>query len=253
MSWFTVDEINEKTYAISEYKHWEQVHSYLLIGNEFALLIDTGIGIASLKKEVNKLTDLPIRVVATHIHWDHIGNHHEFEYIYVHKDEYKWITKGIGVPLNAVKQMVVKDVTELPIGFNINKYKVFSGKPNKVLEHQDLIDLGDREIEVIHTPGHSPGHMCFYDKEYKLLFTGDLIYKGTLYAFYPTTDPVKFKESVAKLLKYDVTKLLPAHNQLNIDVSLITEIYKAFCNIEKQNKLKQGEGIFEFENFKIHI
>ena len=62
-NWFTVEEIDNCTYAISEYKHWEEVHSYLLLGEKYACLIDSGLGIGNIKKITDKLTDLPVRVI----------------------------------------------------------------------------------------------------------------------------------------------------------------------------------------------
>ena len=79
--WFTVEKIDEDTYAISEYQHWEETHCYLLCGTKRALLIDTGLGVANIKEVVDKLTMLPIFVVTTHVHWDHIGGHQYFENI----------------------------------------------------------------------------------------------------------------------------------------------------------------------------
>ena len=74
-NWFTIDQIDATTYIISEYRHWEETHCYLLNGSERSLLIDTGLGISNIYSEVLKLTDKPITAVATHIHWDHIGGH----------------------------------------------------------------------------------------------------------------------------------------------------------------------------------
>ncbi|GAA0777450.1 hypothetical protein GCM10008908_32650 [Clostridium subterminale] len=64
--WFTIEKIDEFTYAISEYKHWEETHAYLLIGNGESLLIDSGMGIGNILNEINKLTKNPVTVVSTH-------------------------------------------------------------------------------------------------------------------------------------------------------------------------------------------
>jgi len=77
-AWFTVEKIDSNTFAISEYKHWEETHSYLLCGEQYAILIDTGLGVSNILKVVKELTKLPIKVVTTHIHWDHIGGHKWF-------------------------------------------------------------------------------------------------------------------------------------------------------------------------------
>ena len=76
--WFTIDQINEHTYIITEYRHWEETNCYLVNGAECSLLIDTGLGISNIYDEVIKLTDKPVTAVATHIHWDHIGGHEFF-------------------------------------------------------------------------------------------------------------------------------------------------------------------------------
>ncbi|WP_330558267.1 MBL fold metallo-hydrolase [Clostridioides difficile] len=77
-NWFTIDRVDDNTYIISEYRHWEETHCYLLNGSERSLLIDTGLGISNIYDEVIKFTNKPITAVATHIHWDHIGGHQYF-------------------------------------------------------------------------------------------------------------------------------------------------------------------------------
>lgn len=72
-NWFSISKIDENTFAINEDKHWEETRCYLLCGTKGALLIDTGLGVANIKKVVDSLTLLPVMVATTHIHWDHIG------------------------------------------------------------------------------------------------------------------------------------------------------------------------------------
>jgi glyoxylase-like metal-dependent hydrolase (beta-lactamase superfamily II) len=254
--WFTIEKIDDETYAISEYGHWEKVHSYLLIGKTSALLIDTGLGIGNIKIEVEKLTELPVKVVTTHVHWDHIGGHSLFNNIYVHKYDAEWLKNGIGLPLSVIKKGVMAEpfTKNPPAEFNIENYKPYTGEPTKTLNDKDIIDIGLRKIRVIHTPGHSPGHVCLFEEEKGYLYTGDLIYKGTLYAFYPSTDPILFKQSIDTISDLKgITRILPAHNDLNIQVGLITSIKNAFKDIEGKDMLKHGNGIFDFNDFRIHI
>ncbi|HOO75701.1 MAG TPA: MBL fold metallo-hydrolase, partial [Tepiditoga sp.] len=92
------------------------------------------------------------------------------------------------------------------------------------------------------------------DESNGYMFTGDLIYKGTLYAFYPSTDPVKYRESVIKISNTEgIKKVFPGHYDYNQEKDIIKETENAFNEINKKNRLKQGEGIFEFENIKIQI
>ncbi|WP_418747121.1 MBL fold metallo-hydrolase [Frisingicoccus sp.] len=90
-NWFTVERIDIDTYAISEYKHWEETHCYLLCGAQRAVLIDTGLGIVKIKEVVDDLTELPVTVITTHVHWDHIGGHQHFSHFEVHEAEKDWL------------------------------------------------------------------------------------------------------------------------------------------------------------------
>jgi len=157
--WFTTEKIDSDTYIISEYRHPEETHCYLLLGPERALLIDTGLGIGNIYDEVKRLSDKPVTAVATHIHWDHIGGHRYYPEFYVHEAELDWVNGEFPLPVEYIRKMLTQ--CELPSGFDLDKYAIFQGTPAKVLTDGDTIDLGEREVEVLHTPGHSPGHMCF--------------------------------------------------------------------------------------------
>lgn len=169
----------------------------LLIGNDRALLIDTGLGVCNIYEQVRKLTDRPITAVASHIHWDHIGGHKYFSHFYAHEAELNWLNGKFPLPVQAVKNMLT-DRCELPEDFDISNYEIFQGKPSCILKDGDNIALGGRTIQAMHTPGHSPGHLCFWEAERGYLFSGDLVYKGTLFAHYPSTDPQSYLNSLEK-------------------------------------------------------
>ena len=80
-----------------------------------------------------------------------------------------------------------------------------------------------------------------------------MVYEGCLYAFYPTTDPVLFMKSIKKVKQLPVQRLLPAHHSFQIPVTLLEEIDNGFEQIMSAGKLAQGNGIFDFQYFKIHI
>lgn len=251
--WFTVETIDADTYAISEYRHWEHAHSYLVLGREKAALIDTGLGVGDIGAVVKRLTGLPVQVLTTHVHWDHIGGHRHFAHFGVHALEKSWISGGFPVPLRVVKASLLKDPCAFPADFDAEKYTVFQGRPNRLLRDGDTIRLGGRSLRVLHTPGHSPGHVCFYEEATGYLFSGDLIYAGKLDAFYPSTDPLAFRNSVRKVSRMSVSRILPGHHALDIPVSLIRDIDTAFDGLYQAGRLVRGSGIFEFGEFRIHI
>lgn len=251
--WFTVEAIDADTFAISEYQHWEETHCYLICGTERAILLDTGLGVSNIREIVRQLTDLPVMAVTTHVHWDHIGGHRYFDTIAVHEAERDWLAGQFPLPLQAVKRSLTCRPCSFPEGFSLDRYQVFQGSPQRILQDGDRLELGNRSLTVYHTPGHSPGHCCYYEPARNLLYSGDLIYQGCLDAFYPTTDPRLFWQSVRKIQALDIGRILPGHHALSISVDMIGRIEKAFRDLAEAGKLKQGNGLFHYADFQIHI
>ena len=118
-NWFTIDRLDSGTHIISEYRHWEETHCYLLHGEERSLLIDSGLGICRISGEVSRLVSGPVIPVATHIHWDHIGGHAEFPEFYAHEAELDWLSGQFPLDAETIRAMVV-DRCELPEGFDVS-------------------------------------------------------------------------------------------------------------------------------------
>lgn len=163
-----------------------------------------GLGVSNIRKIVDSLTELPVMAITTHVHWDHIGGHKYFDNIAVYEAEKDWLSVRFPIPLQVVKNNLTRLPCNFPRDFDINAYQIFQGMPQRILQDGDFLNLGGREIQVIHTPGHSPGHCCFYEPERNYLYSGDLIYKGSLDAFYPTTDPQLFYQSIRRIQKYKI-------------------------------------------------
>ena len=144
-NWFTSDKIDNETFIISEYRHWEETHCYLLNGTERSLLIDTGLGICNIYDEVMRLTDKPVTAVATHIHWDHIGGHGYFPDFYAHGEELNWLNGEFPLSAETVRGMVT-DRCDLPEGFDVSGYIMFQGTPTRILSDHDIIDIGGRVL-----------------------------------------------------------------------------------------------------------
>ena len=251
-NWFTIDQIDKESFIISEYRHWEEPHCYLLNGSERSLLIDTGLGIGNIYNEVIKLTDKPVIAVATHIHWDHIGGHEFFPDFYAHGAELNWLKGEFPLTIEQIKGMVV-DRCDLPEGYDVNNYVFFQGNPTRVLKDKETINLGDRIVQIVHTPGHSPGHMCFWEKERGYLFTGDLVYKDTLFAYFPSTDPELYLNSLEKVSALPVEKVFPAHHTLDIQPEILGRMRDAFRELKNNGQLHHGTGTFDYGDWAVWL
>ncbi|MEJ8305587.1 MBL fold metallo-hydrolase [Saccharibacillus sacchari] len=255
--WFTVQRIDERTYAISEYGHWEKVHSFLLLGERKAALIDTGLGIDNIKRITDRLTDLPIDVLTTHVHTDHIGSHGRFERLYVHELDRDWLEKGIaGLTLEQIRRDIGRDITRpLPPGFDPRTYAPFRGKATGTLADGDVVELGGRSLTACHTPGHSPGHLSFFEAAAGYLFTGDLLYDETpVYAFYPSTSPVDLIASWEKIAALpNVVRVFGSHNTLGLAPDILGRAEAAAEYLRDRDLAKFGTGIHRFDGFSVQF
>ena len=175
--WFEIYQVNASTFGVLEPGHYEEALSYLILGDEKAVLFDTGMGIANLKAEINRLADLPVVVVNSHSHYDHIGDNHRFDEIWAfdHDVEIARIERGKSREQCAESNYMRPEwYLDLPPGFDPALYEILPSKVTRRLHHLDVIDLGGRTLTVHHTPGHTPGGLSF--QVGNRLITGDVLF-----------------------------------------------------------------------------
>lgn len=178
-SWFEVYRVQPHVLAIYEPHQWEETVMYLVEGRERALLIDTGMGIGNLRSLISELTPLPVVVVNTHTHPDHVGSNWQFETIYNLDTEYsRRSAKGSTVVRDEIEPG--KICGALPRDFDKTTYATRPWHTSRWLHDGDTIDLGGRSLKVLATPGHSPDSIALFDAHNGLLFTGDTYYPGTI-------------------------------------------------------------------------
>ena len=150
-------------------------------GRDRDLLVDSGMGVVSLREQVAQLAERPLTAVASHTHFDHIGCHHEFAERAVHRDEAELMAHP-GRKETLADPYVTDDIfTALPPGdYDSARYAVTPAPATRLLDDGDVIDLGDRHFEVIHTPGHSPGGIMLFERASGVLISGDTVYDGPL-------------------------------------------------------------------------
>jgi glyoxylase-like metal-dependent hydrolase (beta-lactamase superfamily II) len=181
--WFDVRAVTDDVTAIVEPFHVECVISYLIEGRDRAVLLDTGMGVGNIHALVATLTSKPVEVVNSHAHWDHIGDNWRFDSVAIHEAEADRLADGASneelKPWFSAAQLT----GPLPDGFDLETYSIPPSHATTVLADGDRIDLGDRSLEVIHAPGHSPGGIVLLDRDRRWLFSTDVAYPSVLYAF----------------------------------------------------------------------
>ena len=226
---YTAYPIHDGTYLIKEKTKLNQALCYLICGEEKALLVDTGLGYEDLPNTVHTLTDLPVEVVNTHGHVDHIGGNYYFDRIWLHKKDHEifklhtnpdYIRGMLAEGMPTFSEPLLKLLTERTLHGAPNGSYLFFG--------DDMVfHLGGRDIEVIPTPGHTPGSICLLDRKNRLLFTGDTICaQGILLHFKgECCPPEMFHNSVKQLLSLQDTfdTIWPGHHGYPLDKGYLEE------------------------------
>jgi glyoxylase-like metal-dependent hydrolase (beta-lactamase superfamily II) len=149
-------------------------------GRDRDLLFDTGLGHFSLREHVVLVSERSLTCVASHTHFDHIGCHHEFPDRCVHGAEAGILADPRGDWTLSSRYATDDMFDRQPLGWDTQNYKIKPAHAQRILEHGDVVDLGNRHFEVVHTPGHSPGGIGLIEKATGIFLSGDVIYDGPL-------------------------------------------------------------------------
>jgi glyoxylase-like metal-dependent hydrolase (beta-lactamase superfamily II) len=228
--WFEVyDKIHDRIIAIREPNHEQNVVSYLVLGKSRAVLIDTGMGYSDISEVVSKHTKLPVTVLLTHSHWDHIGGNNLFDDLWLFNDYFEIGRLKRGYDTHNQEDIDeifygLKSFEDYKNGFEPHQYTVPGRKKFNVINPGEMLKIDNLSFQVYHTPGHSPGSVCFLVPELHALFTGDTLYPGPLYAMLPESNQESFFNSIERLAvlgKLDDLQLFPGHNSPLNDVGFL--------------------------------
>ena len=173
---FPYKEIAPNTYEIGEF---DCASIFLLVGDEKAMVIDTGVGIGDLKGFIQKLTDKPLMVCYTHDHVDHVGGAGAFDNAYIHPKDMIDFSTGGGIGLSVagrlgyIKWIAEREKGSYPYNLDEDVSEWGPQPPLYPLEDGQVIDLGNRRVTVVACPGHTAGSVAFLDENSRFLFLGD--------------------------------------------------------------------------------
>jgi glyoxylase-like metal-dependent hydrolase (beta-lactamase superfamily II) len=255
--WFEVYRLDDDLYAIYEPGQFELVISYLILGAEQALLFDTGPGIGDIRAIVAGLTDLPVAVLNSHSHYDHIGGNYQFSVILGLDNKYTR-TSAAGSSPGAIAEFIGPGWVwkPFPAGFEPGKWRSRPYTVTRIVRDGDRIALGGLDLEIFETPGHAPDALCLLDRANGRLFTGDTFYLAPLYAHLPGSDVADYQVSAGRLaaLEPAVRNLVTAHNVPFASPDHLSAMHDAFVRIEEGGAdyiLTDGNREYAFGDFSI--
>jgi glyoxylase-like metal-dependent hydrolase (beta-lactamase superfamily II) len=188
--YFVVQTLDPDTFAIGEPRYYQGNYSYLILGTQRAVLFDAGTGLRDMVPVVRSLTRLPVTVIPSHLHFDHVGalgrldrtalpdtpalrSRVENSRLTLQRYEFLGFADRLATPTFRVDEWWAADAT---------------------------IDLGGRQLQLLATPGHTPTSVSLYDASRRQLFAGDFIYPGNLYAFLPGASRSAYHKTTRRLL-----------------------------------------------------
>ena len=192
----TVSRLSDGVWAIDQ----GMVRSFLIVGTERALLLDTGAGECDLQEMIREITDLPVTLVQTHGDGDHTANSGTFPEILAHPEEFA----------------------------NICQFRPELKDRLRPVKEGERFDLGGRVLDVIDAPGHTPGSICLLDRENRILFSGDTVSYGPVFLFGKFRDIHMYRKTLLRLMAlegYDT--VYPCHNTCPVTPDVIPELIAA--------------------------
>ena len=189
----TLRRLDEGVWAIDQ----GMVRSFLVVGTERALLLDTGAAPCDLWKLIREATDKPVTLAQTHADGDHTANSALFPEVWAHPAEFP---------------QLLRDRPEL------------EGRLRPLADGQ-VFELGGRTLEVLVTPGHTPGSVCLLDRADRALYAGDTVSLGPVFLFGPGRDIRTYRETLGRLWALDAyDRVYPCHNRCPLPKEALAEL-----------------------------
>lgn len=133
-----------------------------------AAIIDPGGDVARIKQQLDSMGATASKILLTHAHIDHAGGTAE-------------LAKDLNLPIEGPHkgdQFWIDGLPQQSAMFGFPAVETFT--PDRWLNDNDQVTVGDITLQVLHTPGHTPGHVVFYSADEKLAFVGDVLFNGSI-------------------------------------------------------------------------
>ena len=251
--WLIVRQLDAQTWAIDD--RGEDI-CYLVCGDKQCLLIDTGWGIGDLKSLVTSLSQLPLTVMNSHGHPDHTFGNWQFSEVLIAEADIALIS---ATPSLAMRRYIVDEIisSPLPEDFDVSTWMEGDGTELIAVQEGYVFDLGNRTLEVIAIPGHSPGSIALLDHQRRWLFSGDTFAFGTIWLHLLESLPLSdFRQSLLSLQerKGEFDIMYPAHGELDplgLPPGLIDDMVLGLDKIIDGTLTGEPESTFAGDGLKV--
>ena len=226
---YKVRKIDDHTWQLEDPFY---TYLYLIEGTERAVLFDTGNGFSGLREIILSLTDKPVSIILSHGHFDHTGNIDLFTDCYINEDDVPVVASGLMKEQRQIQMQEFSELYDRKLSNSEFEYLVNKKMPEYFgfLRDKDVVQLGDRELLVIETPGHTKGSICILDIKNRYLFSGDTVCNNEILVYFDHSTTVEdVKISDEKLLSYraDFDEIWPGHHDCPLNDSYIEDYISA--------------------------
>lgn len=262
----TCAKIDETTWRFEESFFGVPVYMYLLLGEDKALLIDTGYGFTNVPQAIRELTSLPLLVINTHGHFDHMHGNHLYPEVMLHPADTEVFVRHNDYEQNLQLLREMLKGTVLP-GWIFPLLKPIANPaarsyPSRriALPEQMYFELGNRKVTILETPGHTIGSICLLDEKNRWLFCGDMgCEDGALLNFPESADLKVFYQSMLQLNRLaeegTVTALFPGHQKTPLSTDIL-QVYLEACELLLSGSLDpnhMNQGDFTHKSIRINL
>ena len=229
--WFNLNEIKDGVWFISDNTG---ANCYLVEGENYSLLIDSGWGLGNLKALVESIISLPVKVVFTHGHPDHVNGAFQFPDLYITQEDEKLMNMFY---IKETREAIINRFKEiLPSDFPIDNWINAKITNPSLISDGYIFDLGNRQLKVIECPGHTAGSICILDTKDEILFSGDtLLTKPVLMNLETSLGLNTYLESIKHINSFadKFNTILSGHDDKPVNTIVIEELIGGVSDILK--------------------